>query len=81
MEVKVGVIRPAHAVVHPGAVVVVAIHTLVADVAVPTHGQSDHLTERTKALRVKSLQQGHEAHVTALLNERTFRFPHEQENY
>lgn len=81
MEVEVSVVGPAHAVVYPGAVVVVAIDALVADVAVPTHGQSDHLAERTKTLRVKCLQQSHEADIAALLDERTFGVPHERENY
>ncbi len=53
---EVVVVLGAHAVVHPGAVVVEALHAPVADRAVPGSGGADHFTVGTQEHWVESLK-------------------------
>ena len=56
MKVKVLVVGLADAIVNPWAVVVVSLHTLVADVAMSTPWQSDYFAKWAQTLRVECLK-------------------------
>ena len=55
MHVESRVVHSADAVIDPRTVVVVAVYTSIANVAVATLRETDYLTERAQALRVKGL--------------------------
>ena len=73
-------ISATYTVIDPGAVVIVALHTLVADVTVATLRQPDHLAEGAKTLSVEGLKQLHEANLVTLYDVRCVRSPYLIEN-
>ena len=54
--------------VDPWTMVVVPINASIANVAVATLRETNHLTERAQALRVKGLKKCHHAYLVVFLN-------------
>ena len=68
MHVKSGMVRPPDTIIDPGAVMVISLHTPVADVAVSTLWQSDNLAERTECLRVECFHERVELYLPVRLD-------------
>ena len=68
MHVEARVVRSTDTVIDPGAVVVVTVYASVANVAVATLRETNYLTERAQALRVKCLKKCHHAYFVVFLD-------------
>ena len=68
MKVKARVVSSPDTVINPWTMVVVPVNASIANVAVATLRETNYLTERAQALRVKCLKKCHHAYLVIFLD-------------
>ena len=68
MYVKARVVGSADTIIDPWTVVVVSVNASIANVAMATLWETNDMTERAQALRVKRLQERHHTYLVVLFN-------------